>query len=78
LTEWIAYSTIEPFGGDQEYLGSAIVAQTVANANRGKGQRPYKTSEFIPKFKEKPQGVDQMIQFAETMTYALGGEDKRE
>jgi hypothetical protein len=78
LTEWIAFSAVEPFGGDADYLGSAIVAQTVANVNRSKGQRPYKVKEFLPKFDDKPQSVDEMMQFAEVFTHALGGEDRRE
>lgn len=77
LTEWIAFASIEPFGGDAEYLGTAIVAQTVANVNRGKGKKPFKTEEFIPKFEKKTQSVDEMIQFAHMMTISMGGEDKR-
>lgn len=78
MTEWIAFAKIEPFGGDADYLGSAIVAQTVANVNRDKSQRAYKVQEFLPKFDDKPQSEDSMLQFAEMMTAALGGEDRRE
>ncbi len=77
MTEWQAFAQLEPFGGEHDYLGYAIVAMVVANANRGKGSSPYKVEDFIPKFRDKPQGVDQMLQYAEMMTAALGGEDRR-
>lgn len=78
LTEWMCFSELEPFGADAYYLGPAIVAQTVANVNREKGKKAYKTEDFMPKFGEsEPQSADQMMQFAQMMTVALGGEDKR-
>ncbi len=68
----------EPFGGDTKYFGSAIVAKTYADMHRGKG-KPRDIKDFMPKFEEKkPQSPDDMVRFAEMMTAALGGEDKRE
>ena len=60
-------------------LGFAIVASTIANANRGKGQRPYEIKDFMPDFEKttKTQSVEEMIQFAEMMTLGLGGKDLR-
>ena len=60
-------------------LGFAIVASTIANANRGKGQRPYEVKDFMPDFEKltKTQTTDEMIQFAEMMTIAMGGKDLR-
>lgn len=76
LTEWIAFYSLEPFGGDTQYIGHAITAATVANANRGKG-KPHKIEEFMPKFGPKhQQTVEEQIQFAAMMTAALGGEVK--
>jgi len=78
LTEWMVYSQVEPFGADAGYLGHAITASTIANANRPKGHKPYDVEEFMPKFKKKEnQSVDQMIQMASMFTIASGGEDKR-
>ena len=78
LTEWMAFSNIEPFGGDADYLGHAITASTVANVNRGKKGKKYEVADFIPKFEKQEQSIDQMIQIAATLTAALGGKDLRE
>ena len=72
LTEWAAFYTLEPFGGDTEYIGHAITASTVANANRGKNKKAAKVEDFMPKW-EKPKSVDEMIGFAAAMTLAMGG-----
>lgn len=60
------------------FLGHAVVAKTVADVNRGKGQRAYKVEDFVPKFEEEEQGLDQLLQFAQMMTITMGGEDKRD
>jgi len=78
ITEWIAFASIEPFGAEASYFGHAITASTVANVNRQKGQRAHKVDEFMPKFEEQNQSVDQMLQVAEIMTIGLGGKDLRE
>ena len=78
ITEWIAFASIEPFGAETQYIGHAITASTVANANRGKGQRVHKVNEFLPKFEKQSQSVDQMLQVAQMMTVAMGGVDARE
>lgn len=78
ISEWMAFYTLEPFGSEASYIGHAIVAATVANRHRNKGEKAHKMTEFIPDFRKKAQSVDQMIQFAEMMTTALGGQDLRE
>ena len=55
---------IEPFGNIRGDIQAAIIAQTVANVHRGRGQRSYKIQDFMPKFdraKPAPQSSDQMI-----------------
>jgi|FLOH01.1.fsa_nt_gi hypothetical protein len=75
LSEWMVFSQVEPFGADAGYLGHAITASTIANANRQKGHKPYEVEEFMPKFKKKKkQSVDQMIQMAQMFTTAAGGQ----
>ncbi len=49
LTEWMAFDVVEPIGGRRSDYQAAIVASTVANANRGKG-RPLKPDDFIPEY----------------------------
>lgn len=49
LTEWVAFERIEgPIGSRRGDLQAAIVAATVANANRGKGSKPASPSDFMP------------------------------
>lgn len=73
INEWMAFAQLEPFGADAGYLGHAIVASTVANANRGKGQKAMKIDDFMPKFQKEKQGVDEMINIAAMMTIGMGG-----
>ena len=74
----MAYSTLEPFGVETEYLGHAITASTVANVNRGKNQKAYKPEDFMPRFERTEQTPEQMIQIAQMLTIANGGEDLRD
>lgn len=68
---------VEPFGSEANFLGHAIVAQTVANVNRTKGSQTFKTEDFMPRFRKQAQSVDEMIQVAEMLTAAFGGQDMR-
>lgn len=78
LTEWMAFSQVEPFGADAYYLGHAITASTVVNVNRKPKSKAHSVEEFMPKFKKKKkQSTEQMIQIAKMFTQAGGGEDKR-
>lgn len=77
LSEWVAFANLEPFGVEADFLGHAIVASTVANRHRGKSEKAHKVDEFMPKFERQTKSVEQMLQFAETMTAALGGKDLR-
>lgn len=76
LSEWIAYYKMEPFGEQRADLRAAIIACTVANSNRGKDQKALKVEDFMPKFEEQKQSMEEMIQFAAMMTQAMGGEIK--
>jgi len=73
----MAYHQLEPFGGDADYIGSAIVAQTVANRHRPKDEKAHTISEFLPKFEKQEQTPGEQLQFAVMMTTALGGQDLR-
>ena len=74
----MAYCTLAPFGEDTVYIGQAITASTIANANRRKGTRPAKVDDYMPKFEKKAQTPEEMIQIAEMMTIGLGGQDLRQ
>ena len=72
--EWMAYASLEPFGVEVDFLGHAITASTIANVNRPKGQKPYSTEDFMPKFRTQTQTPDEMMQVAKMFTAALRSE----
>lgn len=75
MTEWIAYYQLEPFGEERADMRAAIIASTIANVNRSKGQKAYKVEDFMPRFdRQEEQGGDP-VAFARLMTLALGGQD---
>lgn len=73
INEWMAFAQFEPFGIESYYFGHAITASTVANRGRIKGEKVYKVSDFMPQFEKKEQGIDEMINFAATLTVGMGG-----
>jgi hypothetical protein len=57
----MAFSQVEPFGEERADIRSAIIACTMANAWRGKNQKPFSISDFLPKFDPpKQQTIDDM------------------
>ena len=74
LTEYQAYERVaRPLGPARADVQSAIVAATVANANRGKG-KPATPADFIPTWDRKPtQTVEEMVQIAYALNAAFGG-----
>jgi hypothetical protein len=57
--EWQALYLIEPWGEYSLYLASGIVASTVANANRKPDTPPYRTIDFMPKFRQQEENVEE-------------------
>lgn len=57
LSEWMAYSTLEPFGQRRSDDGFRVVASLIFNSNRGKDQRPLEPSDFLRVW-EPPQPPD--------------------
>jgi hypothetical protein len=59
LSEWMAFDLVEPIGGRRSDYQAAIIASTVANANRGKG-RVLQVNDFIPEYGavESPMDLD--------------------
>jgi len=77
LTEWMIFYGMEPFGNEAPYIGHAITASTIANANRKKGTKPIKPEDMMPKFERpKTQTTDDMIGVAKMVTAALSGGKK--
>ena len=65
---WAAYAKHYPFGASRDNVHSAIIASTIANANRGKSQRAFKVEDFMIKpptsRKEKLDGFVEFLQMA--------------
>ena len=79
ISEWMAFSQLEPFGTEVGFLGHAITSKVVADVNRAKGQKAYDVNDFMPNFEgAKKQTVEEMLQIAQMMTLGLGGKDLRE
>ncbi len=55
FAEWMAYSRLEPWGEERDDLRMGIIASTIANANRGKGQKPFTPQQFMPDFEPETE-----------------------
>jgi len=75
----MAFSELEPFGYEQEMLGSAIVASTVANRLRVENEEAQTISDFMPKLKHETeeQDIDHQISIIEMANIGAGGKDLR-
>ena len=54
-------------------MRAGIVASTIANANRKKGTKAFKPSDFMPKFEQQEQTLEQQKAAAEAVALAFGG-----
>ncbi|WUI00202.1 DUF4035 domain-containing protein [Spirillospora sp. NBC_00431] len=79
VTEWMAYERIAgPLGPARADVQAAIVAATVANANRGKKGRRFHLRDFIPKWDRRArQSWQQQLAVVEQLNAAFGGADLR-
>ena len=74
----MAFSQLEPFGSETDFVGHAIVAATIANVHRGKRKKAYDVSDFMPKLgPKKKQTVEEALQMAQMYTIGMGGKDLR-
>lgn len=48
LTEWIAYSGIEPFGPPADDYRAGVMPALHANSHRGDSSRAFKPTDFFP------------------------------
>lgn len=71
--EWSVFYQLEPFGSEADFMGHAITAATVANANRPKGKAA-KVKDFMPRFKikraKKPEELFAILKDSLLMTAA--------
>lgn len=54
LTEWMAYDLVEPFGDGRGDVQAGVIASTIANVHRSKNARPYRPTDFVPRYGEQP------------------------
>lgn len=79
LSEWEAYEGLAgPIGAERFDHLFAMLASVIANVNRGKGQRPYKGEQFMPKWEKRApvqDGMDgeSMLRAVKRIHKAMGG-----
>ncbi|MFJ2707856.1 hypothetical protein ACIO3R_32350 [Streptomyces sp. NPDC087428] len=83
ITEWMAYEQISgPLGPERSDVLSSILAATVANTARGKGQRAKEPGDFLPKWDQgaaaKGGDWEQMLTTVKSLTRRLHGNDLTE
>jgi len=60
FAEWCVFESLDPSGEDRADWRAAMIASTVANAFRGRGQRAFKPQDFMPKFQTARQKTANM------------------
>ena len=50
LAEWQAFYRLEPWGSGEDEFRAAMIASTIANGQRKKGQRAFKPKDFMRRF----------------------------
>lgn len=78
LTEWMAYEDLAgPLGQRRNDIQAATIAATIANANRGKGGRKFKLSDFlIPYGGSERKSPEQLLSAIKSMNKAMGGVER--
>ena len=76
LAEWLAYEKVTgTLGTERADLHAGIVASTIANANRGKGKRVAKVSEFTPKWDKPVQSWREQLAVVKQINASMRGSD---
>ena len=86
MSEWQAYFSLEPFGERRADYRNALLCCILANANRGKDQKAFEVSDFLPTYPEdlpdedaeEPEPWKEQLAMAELITAAYGGKDMRQ
>jgi len=68
--EWLAFFSLEPFGDERADLRAGIVASTISNRLRSKGEKALQPHEFMPYY-TAPQQTPEEIQRA-LRTFLVG------
>lgn len=75
LTEWMAYENMTgPLGRRRQDIQAATIAATIANANRGKGGKKFKMSDFLIPYEESGRkSPQQMLAAIKRLNKSMGG-----
>lgn len=77
LTEWMAFERLTgPLGRRRQDIQAAVVAATVANSNRGKGQRKAKITDFLIPYGQERKSPEQMLETIRSLNRSMGGEER--
>ena len=78
LSEWMAFERITgPLGRRRQDIQAATIAATVANANRGKGGKKFKLSDFlIPYGTSERKSPEEMLAAIKSLNSSMGGEER--
>ena len=76
LSEWMAYYQLDPFGNVREDLQAGIVASTIANVNRGKNDKAFQPSDFMPLMEKSEQTVDDMKSLMDALAKGTNGDSR--
>jgi hypothetical protein len=78
LTEWMAFEKMTgPLGRRRNDIQAATIAATIANANRGKGGRKFKLSDFlIPYGESERKSPEQLLAAVKSINRSMGGEER--
>jgi hypothetical protein len=76
LAAWMVYERdYGPLGPERHDHLAALVASTIANANRGKKKRRFKVREFLPVWSKRRQSPAEQLSILRGFTRRLGGEE---
>jgi hypothetical protein len=75
LTEWMVFEKMTgPLGRRRGDIQAATIAATIANANRGKGGRKFKMTDFlIPYEQTGRKSPEQMLAAIKSLNRSMGG-----
>jgi hypothetical protein len=75
LTEWMVFEQMTgPLGRRRGDIQAATIAATIANANRGKGGRKFKMTDFLIPYGEAGRKTpEQMLAAIRDINRSLGG-----
>jgi len=75
LSEWMGYFELNPFGSVRDDLQAGIIASTIANVHRGKNDKSFTPSDFMP-YMEKPQQSEDDMQAVMELLAGKNGDSR--